>query len=111
MADKRIDQLTQLLGTALAANDEVPVSDTTAGPAAKRVTLQDMQSWFVRLTTTAYITATVTVATSSTGQRLTNRGAVIVVEFDLPAATVGQKYSGARGGGVGWIRKVSLRGR
>lgn len=44
-------------------------------------------------TTTDYVATPTAVTTALSGQRLTNRGATQVIEFDLPAATVGLRYS------------------
>jgi hypothetical protein len=74
------------------STDKFVVWDASA-TAWKVVPASQILSALQTYTTTDYTATPTTVTTALSGQRLTNRGATQVIEFDLPAATVGQRYS------------------
>lgn len=74
------------------ATDKFAVWDASA-TTWKMLPASEILNALQTYTTTNYTATPTTVTTALSGQRLTNRGATQVIEFDLPAATVGQRYS------------------
>lgn len=88
-------QLTLALTTSTwESQDSLPIFDYSVSR-WKRLPLFFIKDHLLPYTTFDYIVTT-TVTDAQTAQRLTNRGATTAIEFDLPAATVGLRYSFSR---------------
>ena len=75
-----------------AAADYFPVFDASA-TAWKKMLASELANKLLAYVTTAYVATPTAITTASSGQRLSNRAATQIIEFDLPAATTGQRYS------------------